>query len=400
MSLSNTKVRAARPREKPYKLADERGLYLLVHPRGARYWRLKYRLHGHEKLLALGVYPDVSLAKARKRRDAARELIADEQDPSIVKRAGKAAAANSFKTVASEWMAKQKGFSPATRKKCEWTINKLLLPFIGNKPIHTITSPDMLVVLRKIETRGKIETAHRTKQRASQIFRYAIATSRAERDPTVDLRGALTPLDTKHRAAITDPKRIGELLRAIDGYVGQPTVCYALKLAPLVFLRPGELRRAEWTEFHLTGDKPEWRIPGKRMKMIDEHIVPLSRQAVELLEELRPISSGRLVFPGLLSGARPISDATLGAGLRRLGYARTEMTPHGFRSMASTLLNEQGFPPDVIELQLAHKERNKVRAAYNKALRLDERRKMMQVWADHLDTLRAGGKVVPIRRRA
>jgi integrase len=295
-------------------------------------------------------------------------------------------------------MAKQH-FAPATRKKCEWTINNLLLPYLGNKPIHTITAPDVLAVLRKLEGRGKIETAHRTKYRASQIFRYAIATGRAARDPTADLRGALTQLNVQHRPALTNPKRVGELLRAIDGYVGQPTVCYALKLAPLVFVRPGELRAAEWSEFHLDGKNPEWRIPAERMKLRDPHIVPLSRQAIEVLEDLRPISSGRLLFPSLRTGANPISDATLEAALRRLGYASSEMTVHGFRSMASTLLNEQGYPPDVIELQLAHKERNRVRAAYNQAQRLEERRKMMQAWADYLDGLKTGAKVVPINKR-
>jgi integrase len=399
MSLSDTAVRAAKPRQKPYKLTDEKGLYLLVHPRGGRYWRLKYRLHRHEKLLALGVYPDVSLAQARERRDAARKLIADHRDPAIVKREGKAAAGDSFKAIALEWLAKQ-NFAPATRDKCEWMINDLLIPYLGDKPIRTISPPDVLSVLRKLEARGKIETAHRTKQRAGQVFRYAIATGRAERDPTADLRGALTAIDTQHRPAITDPKRVGELLRAIDGYVGQPTVCYALKLAPLLFTRPTELRAAEWSEFHLEGKTPEWRIPAQRTKMRDAHLVPLSRQVVSLLKEYRPISSGRLMFPSLRTAAKPLSEATLGAALRRLGYASSEMTVHGFRSMASTLLNEQGFAPDVIELQLAHKERNKVRAAYNQAQRLEERRAMMQAWADYLDRLRKPPRnVVELRRR-
>jgi integrase len=392
MALSDTSVRAAKPRLKAYKLSDAKGLYLLVHPRGGRYWRLKYRLHGHEKLLALGVYPDVSLAKARERRDAARKLIVDNKDPSAVKREGKAAANDSFKAIALEWLAKQ-NFAPATRDKCEWMINDLLIPYLGDKPIRTIFPPDVLTVLRRLEARGKIETAHRTKQRAGQVFRYAITTGRADRDPTADLRGALTAIDTQHRPAITDPKRVGELLRAIDGYVGQPTVCYALKLAPLLFTRPTELRAAEWSEFHLEGKTPEWRIPAQRMKMREAHIVPLSRQVVALLREFHPISNGRLLFPSLRTAAKPISDATLGAALRRLGYASSEMTVHGFRSMASTLLNEKGFPPDVIELQLAHKERNKVRAAYNQAQRLEERRRMMQAWADYLDRLR-----VPQRR--
>lgn len=400
MSLSATKANAAKPRQKPYKLSDERGLYLLVHPGGGRYWRLKYRLHGRERLLALGVFPDVSLAMARERRDEARRQIANGVDPVIVKRDKKIAAADSFKAIAVKWLAKQ-AFAPATREKAEWTFDRLIFPYLGNRPIRTIVPPDVLAVLRKIEGRGRIETAHRAKQRIGQVFRFAVGSGYAERDPTQDLRGALTPLNTTHRAAITDPRRVGELLRAIDGYVGQPTVCYALKLAPLLFVRPGELRGAQWSEFALGSGKAEWRIPGPRMKMRDAHIVPLSRQAVALLEDLRLVNAGRLLFPSLRTGARPISDATLGAALRRLGYSSEEMTAHGFRSMASTLLNEQGFPPDVIELQLAHKERNKVRAAYNRAERLEERRQMMQAWADYLDILKSEDKkIVPIRRRA
>jgi integrase len=397
MPLTDTAIRGAKPREKPYKLSDERGLYLLVHPRGGRYWRLKYRLHRREKLLALGSYPDVSLATARGRRDAARKLIADGKDPAVVKRADKDADKDSFEAIALEWLAKQ-NFAPATREKAEWMVKDLLFPHLGSRPIRTINPPDILTVLRRLEARGKIETAHRTKQRAGQVFRYAIATGRAERDPTADLRGALTPIDTQHRPAITEPKRVGELLRAIDGYTGQPTACYALKLAPLLFVRPTELRAAEWSEFHLEGEKPEWRVPAARMKMGEAHIVPLSRQVVALLREFAPISNGRLLFPSLRTAAKPISEATLGAALRRLGYSSEEMTVHGFRSMASTLLNEQGFAPDVIELQLAHKERNKVRAAYNQAQRLEERRAMMQAWADYLDGLRAGGKVVQLRQ--
>jgi integrase len=400
MALTAASIRGAKPTEKPYKLSDEKGLYLLVHPRGGRYWRLKYRLHGREKLLAIGVYPDVTLAKARELRDHARKQLIDGADPSQVKRAKKHAAADTFKAIAVEWLAKQP-FASATREKADWIFERLLYPYLGNRPVRTLAPPDVLAVLRRIESRGKIETAHRAKQRISQVMRYAIATGRADRDPIPDLRGALPPLNTEHRPAVTEPKRVGELLRAIDGYIGQPTVCYALKLAPLTFTRPTELRAAEWSEFQLHGKNPEWRIPRSRMKMKDEHIVPLSTQTVAILKELRPISSGRLLFPSLRTGARPISEATLGAALRRMGYASQEMTPHGFRSIASTLLNEQGFPPDIIELQLAHKERNKVRAAYNRALRLEERRKMMQVWADYLDALKAPGrKVIPIRRQA
>ena len=399
MSLTDTAVRNAKARAEPYKLFDERGLFLFVKPGGFRYWRFKYRIAGREKLLSLGVYPDVSLAKARARRDAARQLIADGVDPSVRKQAEKLAETDTFKSVALEWLDKQ-NFAPKTLKKAKWTFEDLLFPYLGSKSIRSISAPEVLAAVRKLEARGKIETAHRSKQRASQIFRYAVATGRAERDPTADLRGALAPLKVTNRAAITDPQRVGELLRAIYGYSGQLSTEYALKLAPMVFVRPGELRAAEWPEFRLDGANPEWRIPAARMKMRELHIVPLARQAVGLLRDLGThTEGGRYLFPSLRTAARPISENTLGAALRRLGFSKDEMTAHGFRAMASTLLNEQSFAPDVIELQLAHAERNEVRAAYNRAQRLEERRRMMQAWADYLDGLRAGGNVVPLRHR-
>ena len=258
MPLTAAAIQAAKPRPKAYKLFDQGGLFLLVHPNGGRYWRLKYRMHGREKLLALGTFPDVSLAKARTRRDDARKLIADKTDPAVVRQTEKTANAETFKAVALEWLAKQ-NLAAATIEKAKWTFDDLLFPELGDRPIRHITAPELLAALRKLEARGKIETAHRTKQRASQVFRYAIATGRAEHDPTADLRGALTPLEVEHRAAITDPKRVGELLRAIDECAGQPSTHYALKLAPFVFLRPGELRAAEWPEIDL--DNAEWRIP-------------------------------------------------------------------------------------------------------------------------------------------
>lgn len=396
MPLTVAAIQAAKPRQKPYKLFDQGGLFLLVHPNGGRYWRLKYRMHGREKLLALGTFPDVSLAKARARRDDARKLIADNTDPAVVKQAEKTASADTFRAVALEWLAKQ-NLAAATIEKAKWTFEQLLFPELGERPIRHISAPELLAALRKLEARGKIETAHRTKQRASQVFRYAIATGRADHDPAGDLRGALTPLEVEHRAAITDPKRVGELLRAIDEYAGQPSTHYALKLAPYVFLRPGELRAAEWAEFDF--EKAEWRVPEHRMKMRETHIVPLSKQAIAVLQDVQPLTgSGRYVFPSLRTVTRPISEGTLNAALRRLGFSKEEMTGHGFRTMASTLLNEQGWHPDLIELQLAHAERNKVRAAYNRAKRLDERRKMMQAWADYLDGLRSGGNVVPLRQ--
>jgi integrase len=396
MPLTVAAIQGAKPHQKAYKLFDGGGLFLLIHPNGGRYWRLKYRIHGREKLLALGTFPDVTLAKARARRDEARKLVADKADPAIAKQAEKAAGGDTFRVLALEWLSKQ-SLARATLDKATWIFEQLLFPELGDRPIRVINAPDILAVLRKIEARGAVETAHRAKQRASQVFRYAIATGRATHDPAADLRGALTPKDVEHRAAITEPKRVGELLRAIDGYVGQPSTHYALKLAPYVFVRPGELRAAEWSEFDL--ERAEWRIPAERMKMGEMHIVPLAPQAVDILRAIQPLTgSGRFLFPSLRTVSRPISEGTVNAALRRLGFSKEDMTGHGFRTMASTLLNEQGWHPDLIELQLAHAERNKVRAAYNRAQRLDERRKMMKAWADYLDGLRAGGDIAPIHR--
>jgi integrase len=369
---------------------------MLVTPPGGRLWRFKFRYGGVEKLLAIGAYPEVPLKRARERRDEARRLLAEGIDPSAKRQAERAAQADTFKAIALEWLAKQK-LADATREKAQWTFETLLFPYIGAKQISSITAPDVLAALRRIEAQGKHETAHRAKQRAGQVFRYAIATGRAEHDVTADLKGALTPVETQHLAAITDPQRVGELLRAIDGYLGQPSVATALKLAPLVFVRPGELRGAQWSEFDL--ERAEWRIPAERMKMGELHIVPLSRQAVSLLRELYPLTGPEgCVFPSLRTRDRPISDVTLNAALRRLGYGSDDQTVHGFRTMASTLLNEQGWHPDLIELQLAHAERNKVRAAYNRAQRLEERRKMMQAYSDYLDGLKAASNVTPIRQ--
>jgi integrase len=396
--LTKAKIDAAKPGEKPYKLPDGRGLFLLVSPSGGRLWRFRYRHAGRESMVGLGAYPEVTLKDARDRADEARRQVARGVSPAAEKRAEVGRQAHTFMAVAQEWLEKQR-FEPATLKKAEWTFRDLIYPYLGSKPITAITAPEILEALRKLELRGRHETAHRTRQRISQVFRYAIATGRAESDPTRDLRGALTPIEVTSRAAVTDPAKVGELMRAIDGYQGDPATIAALKLAPLLFVRPGELRGAEWREFDL--DAAEWRIPGLRMKMREPHLVPLSTQALEILRRLQPLTGhGKLLFPSLRSRERPISENTLNAALRRMGFAQDEMTAHGFRAMASTLLNEQGFPPDVIELQLAHAERNKVRAAYNRAQRLAERRQMMQAWADYLEGLKAGGKVVAIRRKA
>jgi integrase len=398
--LTETRIRAAKASDKPYKLFDERGLHMLVTPQGGRLWRLRYWLEGREKLLALGAYPDVPLKRAREKREEARKLIADGIDPNARRKALREAPVDTFEAVAAEWLALQsKALSSDTMAMLGARLKSFLYPYIGKRPVGAITAQELLGTLRRIEARGRHETAHRVRALAGRVLRFAVATGRAQHDVAADLKDALAPVKSQNFASVTDPVRVGELMRAIDGYSGHPVTALALKLAPLVFVRPGELRAAEWSEFDLPN--AEWRIPGVRMKMGELHIVPLSRQALAILDELKPLArGGRYLFPSLRTRDRPMSDNTINAALRRLGYSKEEQTGHGFRSMASTLLNEQGFSPDVIELQLAHAERNKVRAAYNKAQRLPERRKMMQAWADYLDGLRAGAKVVGIKRLA
>ena len=393
-ALSEAKIRASRPKERAYKVFDERGLFMLVTPTGGRLWRFRYRMGGLERLLSLGAYPDVPLKRAREKREDARKLVADGIDPSAKRQAERATQVETFEAIAKEWLELQrKSLAAETMDILGTRLKSFLYPYIGTRPIASITAQELLAALRRIEARGKHETAHRVRSLAGRVFRYAVATGRAQHDVAADLKDALAPVKSRNFASVTEPVQVGELLRAIDGYSGQPITALALKLAPLVFVRPGELRGAEWSEFDLKG--AEWRIPEARMKMGEQHIVPLSRQAVAILRELHILTgSGRYVFPSLLSAARPISDNTINAALRRLGYGSDEQTGHGFRSMASTLLNEQGFAPDVIELQLAHVERNKVRAAYNRAQRLDERRKMMQAWADYLDGLKPSAGIV------
>ncbi len=386
--LTESVVRDAEPREKTYKLSDAGGLFVMVNPDGSRWWRLRYKYGEKERGISLGTYPLVSLKLARQRRDEAKRLLQDGLDPSHQRRVQRVSQTVTFELVAQEWLELQsRKLGPITIYKARWILEKYVYPQLGSRPISHIKAPDLLAVLRKIEARGINETAHRAKQRVGQILRYAIATGRAERDCSVDLRGALAPIVTKNHAAITEPARIAELMVAIDGYVGQPVTHAALKLSPLVFVRPGELRHAEWREIDF--GNAEWRIPAQKMKMRTPHIVPLATQAVAILREVQPLTgSGRYVFPSLLSRQRPMSENTINTALRRLGYSRDEMTAHGFRAMASTSLNEQGWNPDLIELQLAHAERNKVRAAYNRASRLSERRNMMQAWANYLDNLR------------
>jgi len=403
MALSDTAIRNAKPAGRLIKLFDERGLFLLISSAGGKWWRFRYRFGGKHKTLSMGVYPDVSLRDARERRDTARKLLANDVDPGEQRKAVKAAkterAGNSFEVIGREWFAKYSpNWAAGHSDKIIRRLERDIFPWLGGRPIAEIAAPELLATLRRIESRGAIETAHRAQQNCSRVFRYAVATGRANRDPTADLRGALTPVKERHHASITDPKRVGELMRAIDGYRGSFITKCALRLAPLVFVRPGELRKAEWVEFDLDG--AEWRIPAARMKAREQHIVPLAKQAVAILRELHGLTGEKEhVFPGVRTNGRAMSENTVNAALRRLGYAKDEMTGHGFRSMASTLLNEQGWHRDAIERQLAHAERNNVRAAYNFAEHLPERRKMMQAWADYLDKLALGAKVLPGRFR-
>lgn len=391
VALTDTKVRTVKPKEKPFKIADGKGLFLVVQPNGSKYWRFRYRFADKEKLLALGIYPDVTLADARRKRDDARKLLADAVDPGMAKqlkkRAQRLTAENSFETIAREWHIKfSSKWTEEHGGKILVRLEKDIFPWLGARPITEINAPELLSVLRRIENRGALETAHRTLQYCGQVFRYAIATGRAERDISFDLRGAIPPVKKRHLASITNPKQIGTLLRALKDYNGHLITKCALQLAPLIFVRPGELRQAEWSEINF--EIAEWRIPAEKMKMRITHIVPLSTQALAILQEIKYLTgNGKYVFPSLRTLSRPMSNNAVLAALRRLGYAKDEMTGHGFRSMASTLLNEQGWNRDAIERQLAHAERNNIRAAYNYAEYLPERRKMMQHWADYLESL-------------
>lgn len=400
MPLTDTAIRNAKPGEKTIKLFDERGLYLEVSPAGGKWWRLKYRFDGKEKRLSLGVYPDVSLKDARERRDAARKLLADGTDPSENRKAQKSAradrAANSFEVVAREWYAKYSAtWAKDHGNRIIRRFERDIFPWIGGRPIAEVTAPELLTVVRRIEDRGALETAHRALGNCGQVFRYAVATGRAERDPSGDLRGALPPVKGEHFAATTDPKRVGEILRALDGYQGTLTVRCALRLAPLVFVRPGELRKAEWADIDL--DAAEWRYTVTKTNT--PHIVPLSRQAVAILRELQPLTGrGQFVFPGARSNGRPMSDNAILAAMRRMGIGKEEMSGHGFRAVARTILDEVlGVRPDYIEHQLAHAVRDPNGRAYNRTAHLPERRKMMQQWADYLDKLKAGAEVIPLR---
>jgi integrase len=404
MALNATFVKNAKHSGNPAgdKHTDGGGMYLLVNS-GGKYWRMNYRFADKRKTLALGVYPAVSLEKARKRRDAARELLADGIDPSTAKReerqAKAGAAANTFQAVARDWLRKTAAKrADITQSKVTAWLEKDVFPFIGKLPISSIGPRDVLEkVIRKLEARGAIDTAHRVKQLCGQVFRYAVVSGLVERDVTADLREALATKTEKHFAAITEPKQAGELLRSIYAYTGHPCTVAALKLAPLVFVRPGELRTAEWAEIDL--DAAEWRIPGSKMKMKNDHIVPLSPQAIEVLRTVHPVTGhGQYVFPSLRTGERPMSENTINAALRGMGYSSEVHTAHGFRAMARTIMDEvMGERVDFIEHQLAHAVKDTNGRAYNRTAHLPARRAMMQRWADYLDKLRVGAEVIPLR---
>ena len=396
MALTDTAIRNAKPKEKPYKVADLQGLYLLVNPRGSKLWRVKYRINGAERKLALGAYPEITLAEARAARDAARRRLAHAVDPNVAKRQARIEASmragNSFASVAEELIAKreQEGVSPRTLEKYTWLL-KLLGPDFGRRPVAEITPAELLHELKHHERRGRLETAKRMRSFASRVFRYAAATTRAERDPAQLLLGALIQPRVKHFAAITEPTEFGALLRAIEDYSGDPAVMHALKLTPHLFQRPGELRQMEWAEINF--EKAIWTLPSDKMKMRQPHAVPLSRQALAILKSMQGLTGkGKYVFPSVRTRARPISENTVTAALRRMGYTKEQMTAHGFRTSASSLLNESGkWNPDAIERALAHMVSGEIRRIYNQSAYWAERVAMAQWWSDYLDELREGG---------
>lgn len=395
MPLSDTQCKAARAKDKAYKLTDEKGLVLFVTPAGGKLWRFNYRFDGKRKTLALGAYPEIGLKEARDKRDNARKLLATGVDPSESKKAAKAARVaeetNSFEAVAREWYAR---FSPSwAQSHGDKVIRRLerdVFPWIGKRPVDSISTIDILDVLRRIESRGAVETAHRAQQNFNQVFRYAVATGRTKLNPALNLKGALKVAKQTHHAAIIDPEKVAQLLRAIDSYEGSFVTKCALRLAPLVFVRPGELRGAEWAEINL--ETAEWNIAPTRMKMREAHLVPLSNQAIEILKDLHALTGeGRYVFPSARTGDRPMSDNAILAALRRMGYTKDEMTGHGFRAMARTILDEVlGIRPDYIEHQLAHAVRDPNGRAYNRTAHRAQRHEMMRRWADYLDELKGG----------
>ena len=405
MALTDIKVKSSKSKEKDYKLFDGDGLFLLVTTKGHKYWRFKYRFDGKEKLLALGTYPERSLVDARQDRDVARRQVAAGIDPSAARKAQKDARldanANTFEVIAREWHARHLNtWSTETARDKLARFEKNVFPWLGKRPISEIKPHELTVVLQRIADRGVLETAHRVKYSCGQVFRYAVQTGRAERDVTADLRGVLPPVKVKNYAALTDPKDVARLLRDIDSLQASFPVMCALRLAPMLLIRPGELRKAEWSEISL--DEAEWNIPAERMKMRQAHLVPLSTQALNILRELHPLTgSGKYIFPSIRTNLRPMSENTINAALRRLGYDKDEMTGHGFRAMARTILDEVlKVRPDFIEHQLAHTVKDPNGRAYNRTAFLEDRRKMMQQWADYLDNLKVTAKVIPISRAA
>lgn len=403
MPLSDSQCKAAKPKEAAYKLTDERGLVLFVSTAGGKLWRFNYRFEGKRKTLAFGAYPDIGLKEARDKRDNARKLLAAGVDPSESKKAAKAAKVaeetNSFEAVAREWYARfSPSWAPSHGDKIIRRLERDVFPWLGKRPIDTITVPDILEVLRRIESRGAVETAHRAQQNFNQVFRYAVVSGRVKTNPAIDLKGALKIAKQTHHAAIIEPKDVAQLLRAIDGYQGSFVTKCALRLAPLVFVRPGELRGAEWAEINL--DSAEWNIAATRMKMREAHLVPLSTQAVAILKDLHELTgNGRFVFPSARTDDRPMSDNAILAALRRMGYTKDEMTGHGFRAMARTILDEVlNIRPDYIEHQLAHAVRDPNGRAYNRTKHRAERARMIQVWADYLDSLKSGAVVIPLKK--
>lgn len=397
--LFATTVTNAKPRDRDYKLSDGEGLYLLVRPNGSKLWRMNYQYLGRSRTLAFGAWPDVSLADAREKRSEARRQVAAGLDPSHQRKLEQARAMisedNSFKLVAEEWIAKneREGMAAITLSKIRWLLAKAY-PRIGTVAISKITAQEVLLVLRAVEATGRYESARRMRSVLSRVFRYAIATARAERDPAGDLRGALTVPKVQHLAAITTEKGAGDLMRAIEGYTGHAITLFGLRLSAHLFVRPGELRQAEWTEFDF--ERAIWDIPETKMKMRRPHRVPLSRQVIDLFEELYDLTgTGRYCFPSFRTPRRPMSENTVNGALRALGFSQGEMSAHGFRAMAATLLNEEGlFNPDAIERQLAHMEPNGSRRPYTRGQYWDERVRMMQHWSDYLDRLRDGAKVL------
>lgn len=409
-TLTERKLQSLKPRGSVYRVADGLGLCVEVHPSGAMYWRFRYRHAGKARMLSLGTFRTTSgqagpmgLALARRALADARLQLAEGIDPVSDRRIARATqredAANTFESFAREWLARL-DLAPATMSKKRWLLEDLAFPWIGSRPIAEVSPPELLSLLRRVEGRGKLETAQRLRQTLGEVFRYGVACGYCESDPTRDLRGAIATPKVRHRASLTEPAQVSELMRAIHGHQGTMQVSAALRMLPLVFVRPGELRTAEWAEFDLAA--AVWRIPAEKTKMRTPHLVPLPAQAVTILQDLQPLTgAGRYVFPSTRSRLRPMSENTINAALRGLGFSKDQMTAHGFRAMARTMLAEQGWLPEVIERQLAHKASGPLGAAYDRAQYLTERRRMLQAWADYLDSLRAGrGKVVGLRQSA